>query len=308
MLQMLYEGLNLGELDVEDWDRIRAVYLGMCMKVDQLFGRVVAVLKEEGLYDATDLYFFSDHGDFTGDYGLVCKAQNLMPDCLTGVPLLIKPHAGVAIDPGLTDSMAELVDFYATALDLAEIESDHTHFGRSLRPVLADRTARVREFVCCEGGRTRDELLQCSETQGTRPDRHELFWPRKTAQMDDVAHTKATMIRTDSYKYVRRLYELDEFYNLRLDPGESINEINNPDYAQQILDLKLQMLDWYQATTDIVPREMDASISVDMILARVRNQLTPERFAEFAAETVASGGVIGPMIALCERYGVRALI
>jgi len=32
----------------------------------------------------------SDHGDFTGDYRLVEKTQNIFEDCLTRVPLIIK--------------------------------------------------------------------------------------------------------------------------------------------------------------------------------------------------------------------------
>ena len=41
-----------------------------------------------GLYDDTAIFFFSDHGDFTGDYGLVEKTQNTFEDCLTRVPFI----------------------------------------------------------------------------------------------------------------------------------------------------------------------------------------------------------------------------
>lgn len=308
MMLKLHEHLNLENLSDQEWDRIRTCYLGMSMKIDVLFGRLCDALKEAGIYDDTDIYFFSDHGDFTGDYDLVCKAQNLMQDCLTNVPLLIKPHRGVQIDPGISESMTELVDFYATAIDLAGIESDHNHFGRSLRPVLADRLTSHREFVTCEGGRTREEIEQCSETGGVEPARNNLFWPRMTAQLDNIAHTKATMIRTNNYKYIKRLYESDEFYDLRIDSSELKNEINNPTYEAEIVSLKLQLLNWYQATCDIVPKKMDSSITTEMILQRVRNQLSPDRFADFSIEAARTGGLIGPIIALCDKYHVRALI
>lgn len=51
------------------------------------------------------IFFFSDHGDFAGDYGLTEKAQNTFEDCLTRVPLLIKPPKECGVEPGITDSM-----------------------------------------------------------------------------------------------------------------------------------------------------------------------------------------------------------
>jgi superoxide dismutase, Fe-Mn family len=41
---------------------------------------VVDALKNRSLYDATAIFFFSDHGDYTGDYGLVEKTKNTKPD------------------------------------------------------------------------------------------------------------------------------------------------------------------------------------------------------------------------------------
>ena len=96
-----------------DWDELRAVYLGMCMKIDVQFGKLVEALKEEGIYDDCAIFFLSDHGDFTGDFDLPEKAQNCFEDCLTRVPLLIKPPKNIPLDPGISNSMVELVDFYA---------------------------------------------------------------------------------------------------------------------------------------------------------------------------------------------------
>lgn len=69
-----------------EYDELRAVYLGMCSKVDHMTGQILDALKEKGLYDNTAVFFFSDHGDYTGDYNLVEKVQNCFEDCLTNVP------------------------------------------------------------------------------------------------------------------------------------------------------------------------------------------------------------------------------
>lgn len=308
MLQLLHQNIGMDDYTEEDWNRLRTCYLGMCMKIDVMFGRLCAALREEGLYDDTAIFFFSDHGDFAGDYGLPCKAQNLMQDSLVKVPLLIKPHKGIPVSPGITDSLTELVDFYATAMDFADVEPDHTHFGRSLRPVLADRSTINRTFVCSEGGRTKDEVLQCSETRGSGLPQEALFWPRMTAQLDDIAHTKATMIRTKDYKFVLRLYEEDEFYDLRKDASESRNEIHNPLYADVIIGMKQQLLEWYQGTCDIVPKKPDVSVTIDMMLERAKKQLAPEQFEEFSAEIRKLGNNIPQLIGLFEKYNARVLV
>ena len=80
-----------------DWDELRAVYQGMCMKIDAQFGRLMAALKEAGIYDDCAIFFFSDHGDFAGDYDLPEKCQNSFEDCLTRVPFLIKPPKGLSL-------------------------------------------------------------------------------------------------------------------------------------------------------------------------------------------------------------------
>ena len=48
----------------------------MCARVDAQYGKILSALKEKGIYDDTAVFTFSDHGDFTGDYGLVEKTQN----------------------------------------------------------------------------------------------------------------------------------------------------------------------------------------------------------------------------------------
>ena len=82
------------------------------------FGLVVQALQEAGIYDDTAIFFFSDHGDFTGDYGLVEKTQNTFEDCLTRVPFIVKPPASVPIQPGVSQALVELIDFPATVEEL----------------------------------------------------------------------------------------------------------------------------------------------------------------------------------------------
>ena len=65
------------------------------------------------------------------------------------------------------------------------------------------------------------------------------------------------MCRTQTHKYVMRLYEQDELYDLQSDPEECCNRINDPALAEVLLTLKDRMLTWFLETGDAVPHEMD---------------------------------------------------
>ncbi len=263
ILKIIAREQNLQDLTEDEWDDIRSCYLGMCMKVDDFVGKICEALKREGIYDDTAIFFFSDHGDYTGDYGIVEKTQNTFEDCLVNVPLLIKPPKSVKADPGITDSLAELVDFYATAMEMCGVKPSHSHFGKSLLPVIENRSEKNRDYVFSEGGRLATER-HCDESNGRIPPKYYPYYPRRVAQSDDIAHTKATMIRSENYKYIKRLYEEDEFYDLKADHGETTNEINNPKYADIINIMKIEMLEWYQQSCDIVPFDWDKRYNYDM--------------------------------------------
>lgn len=284
IVHKIHEYANMGEMTEEDWDELRAVYLGMCMKVDAQFGRMVDALKKAGIYDDCAIFFFSDHGDWAGDFGMPEKAQNAFEDCLSRVPLLVKPPTGVDFEPGVSDSLVELVDFYATALDFAETKSSHVHFGRSLRPALKEHGHPLRQFVCCEGGRLPEDI-HCDEYHdhpGGAPESY-VYYPKMKAQSDPEAHAKGIMLRGDRYKYINRISGEDELYDLETDPKETHNLINEPALADVVTRMQRQMLRWLMETSDIVPYEKDQRWSKEMMMAKARRSVPAERLGAFEA-------------------------
>lgn len=263
ILKGLSEGQNLNSWTEERFTELRATYYGMCARVDHQFGMVVKALKDKGIYDDTAIFFFSDHGDFTGDYGLVEKTQNTFEDCLTRVPLLIKPPKGVKVETGVKDALVELVDVSATIFDLTEIDPGYDHFGKSLLPLISGETDVHRDAVFSEGGRRTGET-QAMEREsiaalGTNAEMTP-YWPRIRLQTTDERpyHGKAAMCRNHTHKYVRRLYELDELYDLEKDPQEMVNVIDDPAYSDVLMELKERMTTWYMETCDVVPRKTDS--------------------------------------------------
>jgi len=258
MMKGIYDLQGLQDWSEERFTELIATYYGMCARVDAQFGMLVEALREVGIYDDTAIFAFSDHGEFAGNYGLVEKTQNTFQDCLTRVPFIVKPPAGTSIEPGVREALVELVDLRATVEALTGLEPSHTHFGRSLLPVLADGNQPHRDAVFCEGGRIHGET-HCMEQESVPEDGpSSLYWPKLATQASEgPEHTKAVMCRTDSHKYIMRLYEVDELYDLEADPQELHNLIDDPRYAGILTELKDRLLRFFLETGDVVPYRID---------------------------------------------------
>lgn len=79
------ERLMMSEQDIL---RSKNFYYACVSFVDYQIGRIVAALKERGMYEDTLILFSSDHGDMMGDYGAIGKRT--MVDASCRVPLLIR--------------------------------------------------------------------------------------------------------------------------------------------------------------------------------------------------------------------------
>jgi len=263
LLRGIYERQNLQEWTEDRWNELRATYYGMCARLDHQFGLIIEELKKRNYYDSSAIFFFSDHGDFTGDYGLVEKTQNTFEDCLTKVPFIIKPPSNINAKPRVSDALVELVDFSETVFALTKINPNYSHFGRSLIPLLQSETEDHRDAVFCEGGRLYGEkhAMELESVSSLNPTG--LYWPRVSLQTTDDGpyHGKAVMCRTKNFKYVRRLYEKDELYDLNNDPEEMNNLIDDLKYKDILIRMKERILTWYIETCDVVPFDTDRRFS-----------------------------------------------
>jgi len=257
LLRGVWSRQRLKDWTEERWRELRRTYYAMCARLDHQLGLLVEALRCGGWWDSTALFMFSDHGDFTGDYGLVEKTQNTFEDCLSRVPLIVKSPGGFPVRPRVCDALVELVDVPATVESISGIRPRHSHFGRSLLPLIAGETEELRDAVFCEGGRLRDEVY-CQEFN--QPDAHtekNLYWPRVSLQASIPEHTKAVMCRTREWKYVRRLYEGDELYHLGEDPQERVNRASDPALAGVASGMKERLLTFFLETGDVVPHDFN---------------------------------------------------
>ncbi len=253
ILRKIHERMRMDEVTEDELREIVAVYYGMITKTDRNLGWVIEALKGSGAWEDTIVAATSDHGDFAGDYLLTEKTQNTFEDVLVNVPFAMRVP-GCAPLPAPSEALVEMIDLLPTLTEACGIELGHTQFGRSLLPLLRGETAEHREYVFSEGGALEGEV----HTHETDRPRDNSYWARVALQgAEPEVHGKAVMIRSKEWKYVRRLYDTDELYDLRSDPEEVSNLVDDPSLAAVRDQLAGAMLDWFVETGDQVPWRWD---------------------------------------------------
>jgi arylsulfatase A-like enzyme len=249
---------RLDEQDDAELRKIMAVYMGMISYVDHMLGLLLDALEETGQDDNTAVFFFSDHGDWAGDYGLVEKWPSGLDDCLTRIPMIVRAPGNQA--GHVVNEPIECFDIMPTTLELAGVDVQHTHHGRSMGPQLRGSAGDPGRAVFAEGGYGPHEphCFEGKPSDGVASDPDAIYYP-KAMQQQDRRETvcRSTMIRTATHKLVRRPDDVDELYDLVADPQECRNVYNCPEYAQIQQELIERMLDWYIQTSDVTPFETD---------------------------------------------------
>jgi arylsulfatase A-like enzyme len=250
-MELVHKRYGLDNLTKEDFQEIVATYYGMISKVDHQFGQIMNKLKDINEYDNSAIFFFSDHGDFTGDYGLTEKWQTAFQDSLVRVPLIIKLPDNKEKNL-IDDNLIENIDIFPTLLELAKIDTKFTHFGKNLLPLINGNVDFHREYVFSEGGYNLREP-QCYEIVFKDSDAIGIgiYYDKTNIPKEDpTTVSRSVMIRNKDWKLILRDSGMEEFYDLNNDPQELENLIENERHRKTIGDLKEVLLRWYLNTSD----------------------------------------------------------
>jgi choline-sulfatase len=228
-MQLIHKNYGLEKLSGSEWREIIAVYGGMVSAVDFMVGQLIEHLRSNNLLENTILVFFSDHGDFAGQYQLVEKWDCLFQDCLLHTPLIIT-IPWLEIRGKNFDTLVEMVDLAPTLYELCEVKPPPGLAGKSLLPLIKDHSEIQRKSVYAEGGRE-NELLEMENPYLFSKGRPIAYAAKYKVFFDNPQTlARSAMVRTQNFKLVQRLYGMGELYDLDKDPGELDNVYNNQDY------------------------------------------------------------------------------
>jgi len=257
---LIREYRSLDDLDKSHFNEMQNIYSGMVSFSDMLLGKLLDVMDQLDLNSDTSLFVTSDHGEFAGDYGLVEKWPNSFTDNMVKVPFVVKSPI---VKKGLrVKGPIECFDLSATILDLACIESKHTHFAKTLVPHLKGEKDDLTRFVFSEGGYDRHEphAFEGYPARGGQiSNPNNIYYPKAQQQQEyPESVCRTTMIRNLDFKLIKRTEDVNELYDINKDPMEINNLYYDNEYKEIKLDLEYRMLNWYIKTSDTVPFDEDS--------------------------------------------------
>ncbi|MBB6462631.1 sulfatase family protein [Flammeovirga kamogawensis] len=202
------------------------IYYGAVKYLDDRVGRILGELEAQGVLDETLIIFTADHGDMMGEHGMVWKVNESFYDDIAAIPFMIRYPK--LIKPGVSDIPVSLVDIKPTILSFTDTEYKEDVAGIDIIPFLTGEKDKslAPKYSFCErikphpkGGR---EVLETAKG--------------------------AFMVRGEQYKLVMYPDGDSFFYDLKNDPGESKNIINDSKFNKQILELENALQNWLDET------------------------------------------------------------
>jgi arylsulfatase A-like enzyme len=137
-------GVASGALTEREARHLRANYGSKLSMIDHWFGRVIDSIDRNGLWDDTAIIVCTDHGHYLGEKDIFGKPAVMQYEPLGHTPLLV---SWPGTRHGSVDALTTNVDIHATICDIFDIEPEHVTHGRSLVPVLEERSPTVREWA-----------------------------------------------------------------------------------------------------------------------------------------------------------------
>ncbi|MDX1285062.1 MAG: sulfatase [Draconibacterium sp.] len=183
-----------------------AYYAGIHF-VDELAGKLISELENEGLAENTIIVFTGDQGFHLGEHGHWHKSSMFEEACR--VPLIIVDPRQKEIGKKCTN-LTGLIDVYPTLCELAGIKPDHKLSGQSLKSQLNDVNIPGKQFEFTMGS------------------------------------PNGFGIRTEKFRYTEwrkdwKNVDFSMLYDLEKDPNEYNSLIDNPDYMDIIAELRQKL-------------------------------------------------------------------
>ena len=213
--------------------RERVKHMACNAWVDRQIGRVLDAA-DEAHGDELLVIFTSDHGDMHGAHGLRSKGAMMYEETIR-VPFVISvPRPSRGKDrPAVVKEPVGHLDIVPTILDYLGLAIPQALHGRSVLPLLHGRDESVSAPIAADTPGRRDGVMVQFSRFGVFHDGLGEWYPIRC-------------LVTPRWKLVVNLFDLDELYDLHVDPDEECNLLFGPavrdDIRRRAVDL-LRRLD-----------------------------------------------------------------
>ena len=198
-------------------------YLETLQAVDESVERVMNWVKEQGLANNTMIVYMGDNGFSFGEHGLIDKRhayeESMRVPLLLWAPGMIRPQS-------IMEQVIMNVDLAPTFLEIAGLKPPSHMQGFSFASILKGKSTSWK----------RDKVF------------YEYYWEAAFPQ------TPTTFaIRTDRYKYIyyNGVWDINELFDLQLDPFEMNNLVRDSSMRSTGIQLKNELFNWLKETNGL---------------------------------------------------------
>lgn len=219
---------------VKDFAAMTRAYWGTILSVDDSVGALYSTLKELGQLDNTIFVFMGDNGLLNGEHGMVDKRTMHEPSIR--IPIIVRyPGLTSTNIPKVIQETVLTVDIAPSILDLCNAKPLKNIHGKSFK-----------------------KLVQQGDNNWRKSFFYEYNYEKQFPYTPNIRG-----VRTDEWKYMHYPHgdgtpdkHLAELYNLKNDPEERFNLINDPQFSNVLKDLQKELKKLMKQTgvkKDIMP-------------------------------------------------------
>ena len=242
--------------------RVLARFITNAMRMDKQVGEVVAQLKEDGLYENTIIFFFSDHGDGMPYFKRELYDRGLRAPLLIKAPFL---EAG-----SQSNELISFVDFAPTLLSLAGVPIPESMQGQAFLGPQKSATPRKYSFAArdrmdSEYDRVRavtdGEFKYIRNYMPEKPNYQNVNYRLQNPLMIHLLELNSKgLLNANQARWCAPTKPKEELYDTKTDPWEFKNLIGNPLYEEKLRELRKAHEDWVLTYGDL-----GALVEMDMV-------------------------------------------
>lgn len=211
-------------------------YFAAVSYMDAQVGILLNTLDSLGTLNNTIIVLWGDHGWHLGDHDLWEKHTNL--ENATRAPLIV---AAPGMKPGRTNSLSEHLDIFPTIVDLAGLAIPSQLQGKSLKSVMQNNSATVKDFSMSQYPRK----LSKEEAKKAGYDSNKIMGYslrtnkyRFTIWMNDF---------TTSQAFDEKKIFASEMYDYTVDPLEKVNVYKADNYKVVAKEMYTKMIEFFKS-------------------------------------------------------------
>lgn len=223
--------------------------------MDEQVGLIIQRLKNEGLYDNSYIFFFSDHG------GNLPWMKREILERGTHIPFVVKLPDGNQSGTENNDLISS-IDFAPTVLSIAGIKAPKYYQGQAFLGEYSENSKRKYVFAARDRMDEKYDRVRAVRDGQFRyiynympdqPKYQDIAYRKGIPLMKEILEKRNAGKITNSYlaDWFKPAKPVEELYDVTNDPDEVHNLASNPKYAKKLKELRKAFKKWTKKVGDM---------------------------------------------------------